>query len=206
MKNKKIITTLLAGILCIGCSVPAFAGTWKAPKTEDGPWKYINDDGTYASNLWIQENGKWYYINTNRTMTTTYCEYNGKWYAFNKDGSLSTGGWIQADSLGNSRRFTNKQGEVVTDTFFIVDDVLYYTERNGSMALITEKPYKWDFDCKPGFSGKYAFDSKNGYVYLFRGRVVTKDGSPYPLDGEVLKGKTIPVYSSDGTLLRTIQN
>ncbi len=31
-------------------------------------WYYLNEDGSYARNQWIQSNGKWYYVLSNGKM------------------------------------------------------------------------------------------------------------------------------------------
>lgn len=77
-------TTLLAtGLFCVLFAFPAAAGTWE--QAADASWKYINDDGSYASG-WITDNGKDYYLNQDGIMladTTTpdgyYVDAAGAW-------------------------------------------------------------------------------------------------------------------------------
>ena len=47
--------------------------------------------------------------------------------------------------------------------------------------------------------------SKKGFMYLAdMGKVVNKDGTPYPLDGKILKGKVVPVYDLAGNKIGEI--
>ena len=61
MKRAKLF--LCTVIFTILCAVTAWAGTWE--KTEDGASRYKNDDGTYLTSTWLQENGKWYFFDEN---------------------------------------------------------------------------------------------------------------------------------------------
>ncbi|CAG5915494.1 choline-binding surface protein A [Streptococcus pneumoniae] len=41
---------------------------------------------------WKQENGMWYFYNTDGSMATGWLEYNGSWYYLNSNGAIATGG------------------------------------------------------------------------------------------------------------------
>lgn len=45
------------------CTMTIWAGTWE--QQEQGGYRYKNDDGTYLTNTWLQENGKWYFFDEN---------------------------------------------------------------------------------------------------------------------------------------------
>ncbi|WP_413216870.1 RICH domain-containing protein, partial [Streptococcus pneumoniae] len=55
----------------------------EAPKTgwkqENGMWYFYNTDGSMATG-WLEYNGSWYYLNANGAMATGWLEYNGSWY------------------------------------------------------------------------------------------------------------------------------
>ena len=46
------------------------AGTWE--QQEQGGYRYKNDDGTYLTNTWFQENGKWYFFDENGLLVVDY--------------------------------------------------------------------------------------------------------------------------------------
>ncbi|CTF89250.1 RICH domain-containing protein, partial [Streptococcus pneumoniae] len=62
----------------------------EAPKTgwkqENGMWYFYNTDGSMATG-WLEYNGSWYYLNANGAMATGWLEYNGSWYYLNTNGA-----------------------------------------------------------------------------------------------------------------------
>ncbi|HGL7972533.1 TPA: RICH domain-containing protein, partial [Streptococcus pneumoniae] len=48
-------------------------------KQENGMWYFYNTDGSMATG-WLEYNGSWYYLNANGAMATGWLEYNGSWY------------------------------------------------------------------------------------------------------------------------------
>ncbi|HHG8414147.1 TPA: RICH domain-containing protein, partial [Streptococcus pneumoniae] len=47
-------------------------------KQENGMWYFYNTDGSMATG-WLEYNGSWYYLNANGAMATGWLEYNGSW-------------------------------------------------------------------------------------------------------------------------------
>lgn len=203
MRNKKIITALITGILCVGSCVPVFAGTWTQNKAKD--WYYIKDNGAYAQKgEWIVDNGKTYFFDSPNTvsdkgvMATYNHKCNGVYYCFNPDGSLCSSGWNRAEEFRNSLCLVDKENKIVTSRFFMVNGIIYHPDSKGLIyASSSEKPYSVNISGDP---------KHRRFGWMMNGVLVNKDGSPYPVDGELLKGETIPVYSSDGTYIKTIQN
>ncbi|TVX43105.1 YSIRK-type signal peptide-containing protein, partial [Streptococcus pneumoniae] len=62
-------------------------------KQENGMWYFYNTDGSMATG-WLQNNGSWYYLNSNGAMATGWLQNNGSWYYLNANGSMATG-WLQ---------------------------------------------------------------------------------------------------------------
>ncbi|MDG9296248.1 RICH domain-containing protein, partial [Streptococcus pneumoniae] len=62
-------------------------------KQENGMWYFYNTDGSMATG-WLQNNGSWYYLNANGAMVTGWLQYNGSWYYLNANGDMATG-WFQ---------------------------------------------------------------------------------------------------------------
>lgn len=65
-------------------------------KSKDKVWYYY-EDSKQASNKWIQDGNKWYYLNTDGTMRVGWFKApeSGKYYYFNADGSMATK-WVKS--------------------------------------------------------------------------------------------------------------
>ena len=65
-------------------------------KNKDKVWFYY-EDSKQATNKWIQDNSKWYFLNTDGTMRTGWFKSpsSGKYYYLNADGSMATG-WTKS--------------------------------------------------------------------------------------------------------------
>ncbi|HGQ0226820.1 TPA: RICH domain-containing protein, partial [Streptococcus pneumoniae] len=59
-------------------------------KQENGMWYFYNTDGSMATG-WLQNNGSWYYLNSNGAMATGWLQNNGSWYYLNSNGAMATG-------------------------------------------------------------------------------------------------------------------
>lgn len=58
-------------------------------KQENGMWYFYNTDGSMATG-WVQVNGSWYYLNSNGSMKVNQCfQVGGKWYYVNTSGELA---------------------------------------------------------------------------------------------------------------------
>ncbi|MDG7678656.1 RICH domain-containing protein, partial [Streptococcus pneumoniae] len=85
----------------------------EAPKTgwkqENGMWYFYNTDGSMATG-WLEYNGSWYYLNANGAMETGWLEYNGSWYYLNTNGAMETG-WLE---YNGSWYYLNTNGAMET--------------------------------------------------------------------------------------------
>ncbi|CAG5754175.1 choline-binding surface protein A [Streptococcus pneumoniae] len=103
----------------------------EAPKTgwkqENGMWYFYNTDGSMATG-WLEYNGSWYYLNANGAMATGWLEYNGSWYYLNTNGAMETG-WLE---YNGSWYYLNANGSMATG--WLKDgDTWYYLEASGAM-------------------------------------------------------------------------
>lgn len=74
-------------------------------------WLRYNEEGQALRNTWFNDaDGKWYYLQANGYMTTSWRFIDGDWYYFNKSGEMTTG-WVRTE-----------------------DDTWYYLKENGKMA------------------------------------------------------------------------
>ncbi|HET2920744.1 TPA: RICH domain-containing protein, partial [Streptococcus pneumoniae] len=78
-------------------------------KQENGMWYFYNTDGSMATG-WLQNNGSWYYLNSNGAMATGWLQNNGSWYYLNANGSMATG-WLQNNG---SWYYLNANGSMAT--------------------------------------------------------------------------------------------
>ncbi|TMR42825.1 PspC-related protein choline-binding protein 1 [Streptococcus pseudopneumoniae] len=97
-------------------------------KQENGMWYFYNTDGSMATG-WVQVNGSWYYLNSNGSMATGWAQVNGSWYYLNSNGSMATG-WAQ---VNGSWYYLNSNGSMATG-WAQVNGSWYYLNSNGSMA------------------------------------------------------------------------
>nr|SHD60883.1 pneumococcal surface protein C [Streptococcus pneumoniae] len=103
----------------------------EAPKTgwkqENGMWYFYNTDGSMATG-WLEYNGSWYYLNANGAMATGWLEYNGSWYYLNTNGAMEIG-WLE---YNGSWYYLNANGSMATG--WLKDgDTWYYLEASGAM-------------------------------------------------------------------------
>ncbi|TMR67877.1 hypothetical protein E3V16_11985 [Streptococcus pseudopneumoniae] len=96
-------------------------------KQENGMWYFYNTNGSMVTG-WVQVNGSWYYLNSNGSMATGWAQVNGSWYYLNSNGSMATG-WAQ---VNGSWYYLNSNGSMATG-WEQVDGSWYYLNDNGSM-------------------------------------------------------------------------
>ncbi|CKL29727.1 surface protein PspC [Streptococcus pneumoniae] len=81
-------------------------------KQENGMWYFYNTDGSMATG-WVQVNGSWYYLNSNGSMETGWLQHNGSWYYLNSNGSMKANQWFQ---IGGKWYYVNASGELAVNT------------------------------------------------------------------------------------------
>ncbi|MBF9682860.1 PspC-related protein choline-binding protein 1, partial [Streptococcus pseudopneumoniae] len=96
-------------------------------KQENGMWYFYNTNGSMVTG-WVQVNGSWYYLNSNGSMATGWAQVNGSWYYLNSNGSMATG-WEQVDG---SWYYLNDNGSMETG-WLQNNGSWYYLNSNGSM-------------------------------------------------------------------------
>lgn len=79
-------------------SMTAWAGTWQyqqagapGPGADPAGWRYQQDDGSYAVNGWINDQGKWYFIDRDGIMATGWLIKDGTWYYLDDTGAMVGG-------------------------------------------------------------------------------------------------------------------
>ncbi|WP_101504477.1 nucleoside triphosphate hydrolase [Streptococcus pneumoniae] len=82
---------------------------------------------------WKQENGMWYFYNTDGSMATGWLQYNGSWYYLNSNGAMATG-WVKD---GDTWYYLEASGAMKASQWFKVSDKWYYVNGSGSLAVNT---------------------------------------------------------------------
>lgn len=199
--KKRLIAIICAALFSV-TNIPVFAGTWKQIERQaffGNSWYYVKDNGQIARDEWIQDNGKWYYMDSGTEMISDrFSNINGNVYGFNKDGSMITATGFYPDPKNYEiYYFLDKDHKAVLG-FFVYNNMLYYASKDGNGELCKtneNKISKVIYDNKLYCNSK----SKKGFMYLTdMSKVVNKDGTPYPLDGKILKDKVVPVYDLAG--------
>ncbi len=114
MKCKKIMAAALAAALSIGSTMSSMAAVWEKVGSSD--WKYVKDDGQYATSMWVYHtDGHWYYLNPNTLMAK---------------------GWV-LDPADNHWYFTDSTGALVSGLIEVNDHVYYMNEsHDGSFGAL----------------------------------------------------------------------
>ncbi|CIY90972.1 hypothetical protein [Streptococcus pneumoniae] len=82
---------------------------------------------------WKQENGMWYFYNTDGSMATGWLQNNGSWYYLNANGSMATG-WVKD---GDIWYYLEASGAMKASQWFKVSDKWYYVNGLGALAVNT---------------------------------------------------------------------
>lgn len=108
--KKRIIMIAAAAALSVLMAFPAFAGTWK---DVNGRWRYQRGAEKYASQEWLNLDGKRYYIGSDGFMVTGWTQVGSQWYYMDESGVLQYG-WLK----DNDKWYylAPDTGAMVTDT------------------------------------------------------------------------------------------
>ncbi|MBF9678078.1 PspC-related protein choline-binding protein 1 [Streptococcus pseudopneumoniae] len=101
-------------------------------KQENGMWYFYNTNGSMVTG-WVQVNGSWYYLNSNGSMATGWEQVDGSWYYLNDNGSMEIG-WLQNNG---SWYYLNSNGSMKANQWFQVGSKWYYVNASGELAINT---------------------------------------------------------------------
>lgn len=141
--KRKKVTFLVSCLLFISlfATLTVYAGG-KIERTEDGRRRYRNEDGIYAAEQWVTDNGLKYYAGEDGYLTTGWKQIDEDWYYFNQSGEMHTGGRI-IDEV--KYYFDDESGKMLSDTTLFSgcrNNIVTYYDKDGKAA--------------------YSFDSQNG--------------------------------------------
>ena len=92
-----------------------------------GTWRYVGNDGAYATG-WIKVKGTWYYLHENGDMATGWLKIGKTWYYLKGSGAMATG-WLK---LGKTWYFMNGSGAMATG-WYRAGKTWYYSNGSGAM-------------------------------------------------------------------------
>ena len=92
-----------------------------------GTWRYVGNDGAYATG-WIKVKGTWYYLHENGDMATGWLKIGKTWYYLKGSGAMATG-WLK---LGKTWCFMNGSGAMATG-WYRAGKTWYYSNGSGAM-------------------------------------------------------------------------
>lgn len=92
-----------------------------------GTWRYVGNDGAYATG-WIKVKGTWYYLHENGDMATGWLKIGKTWYYLKGSGAMATG-WLK---LGETWYFMNGSGAMATG-WYRAGKTWYYSNGSGAM-------------------------------------------------------------------------
>ncbi|AWK50045.1 cell wall-binding protein [Clostridium beijerinckii] len=95
----------------------------------NGKWQYIDSSGNIAKNLWVQN----YYLTNNGDMATEWLNYNGSWYYLGSDGAFKAGWKL----IGGNWYCFDSIGKIKIGWFKDSDGKWYYLNSFGAMAYNT---------------------------------------------------------------------
>lgn len=125
--KRKMGIAIMAALLTMAVSVPAFAGYWYADRYED--WYYTNDDGTYPTNGWYWINEKCYYFKDNTICRNTITPDG---YTVDETGAWTVNGVVQIkqgenlDYCKNISHFNDLEKSPIVLSKSVTDEGDYY--------------------------------------------------------------------------------
>ncbi|MBO5277951.1 MAG: N-acetylmuramoyl-L-alanine amidase family protein [Lachnospiraceae bacterium] len=129
---KRAVLTGIVALGVMGSTVTSQAASqgWREDSTG---WWYQFADGSYARQVWLNENDIWYAFDEEGYMITGWCKLDGIWYYFRPDGVMHTG-WLKD---GNTWYMFNTSGAMHTGWYEDTNGKWYYLREDGAMAEST---------------------------------------------------------------------
>ncbi len=138
IKSKFLKVGILSGLMLLALSGTSFAATWK--QDENGAWRFVRNDGGYATESWAQSGSDWYYMNGDGLITTSSLidGLNDRTYYVKADGVMARNEWI---------RFENEEVPAEPIWYYFGEDGSAYKGKQGARIkprVINGKSYAFD--------------------------------------------------------------
>ena len=170
MKTKIRALVTFSLILALGVIQPVYAGTWThthsnewGSYTYDNLWFYIKDDGNYADNEWILDNGIWYWIDGTGSLAI------GSGVA--KDGYVYNSDGIWVDTTKGDKWFLTRESAALIKDDMTYEQVVAILGREHEIVSSSQTITSWgtyDYITLKWLSADTRGDM---YVYFMNGRV-----------------------------------
>lgn len=155
-KQTKVMATLsTAALLALGFSAVSMAAGWD---NSTGAWRYLNNDGTEATDEWKSANGNWFYLDSDGVMATD---------KLIEDESGSKTKYYYVDQYGAMVKNTWKAVAMDDDDNTDLDAEYwwYYFGNDGKAYTIDDDKAITKNKVKTINGLKYAFDSEGHMLY-----------------------------------------
>lgn len=139
-------------------------------KNENGYWYYYNSDNIKATG-WIKPDANWYYLYSNGQMATGWLKaVSGTWYYLDKSGALAKG-WRQINNLWY---FFKSSGDMITD-INVIDKETYLFNNSGAMVKgwVQLNNYWYYFNNGGNMARGWIFNN-NTWYYLYDSGAMAK--------------------------------
>ena len=138
---KRLLAAVLAAVMMTAMTVPAFAWRWEIQQS--GEWMVVLDNGSYATNQWINDNGTYYFVGPDGIMLRNNYTPDGYWVG-------ASGAW--------EPRWGKRSDITVPYTGGAYDGSIYsYKFESETYGSGVEH---WSMD-------EYAFGSRTGHYELY---------------------------------------
>lgn len=89
---KRGITIGMVVLFALNGALTSLAAGWQG---QTAAWRFEKENGTWASNEWIQDHGIWYWIQADGIMATGWHQdQNMIWYYLKENGAMASSEWI----------------------------------------------------------------------------------------------------------------
>ncbi len=200
MKTKRNILNLVLASAIVG-SMVMVSGTGVLAAKRDGwmrtsaGWSYYQK-GVEISNTWKKIGGKWYYLERNGNMKTSWLfdENYKKWYYLDATGAMKTG-WLKSGTKWFYLYDTNDayRGQMATGWVKINGSWYYFDNDNGQMRVNT-----WI----DGFTRDFRYDDYRDNTMKKPHYYIGADGK-YVANPQMKYNGQIGSWSSDGKYFYT---
>ena len=142
MKRRIVTVALVLGLASVSGAVTASAACaagWQ--QNAEQKWEYYDENEKLVKSQWIEEEGKYYYVDGNGVMVrNTSVAVDKVYYAFGEDGHLLTGGWVSVTEPPKDEKsqpkvtwyYAGQDGALLSDGWHEVNGHQFYFNKNGS--------------------------------------------------------------------------
>lgn len=135
--SKCIKLGLLSSFMFFAMSNAAFASSWT--QDANGAWRYILNNGSYATDMWVTSGNEKYYLDSNGFLTTNSLIEGGNIYYVKEHGEMAKNEWVA---------FLDEENPNETNWYYFGEDGKAFQGREDKLnpKTINGKNYAFDTD------------------------------------------------------------